>query len=365
VAIAAGPEEEREGSLLAEALQAGLRVHPIPSLRRRASILADRRALREIAGVIASFDPDVVHTHQSKAGVLGRMAATRSGGRRTVHSFHSPLERLGRDGLLRAANVAAEKRLARKTDRLLTVSESLRKELIQQEIVAADRVDIVHPLVEPARLFQERPTGEFRERLGLAPGVPLIAFIGRLAGSKDPGLFFRVLATVMSSLPESRAVVVGDGPERPAMETLSRKLGLEGKVAFTGWLPDVSLVYPEVDLLLLTSRYEGFALAAFEAMAAGRAVVGTSVTGVVDLVEHGRTGLLAPAGDAGALAGAAILLLRDAAYRRRLAAAGREAAWQRFARMDATPKIAAVYQKLLKGQPKASAATARAGAART
>jgi glycosyltransferase involved in cell wall biosynthesis len=350
ILLASGPEEEREGSLREEALALGIPFAPLPSLKLRASILTDRRALREIGETIRSFNPALIHTHQSKAGILGRMAAARAGVRRSVHTFHSPLERLGRDGLLRKANTAAERRLARATGRLVAVSESLKEELIRDAIVPTDRVEVILPVVEPSRYFEERPPGSMRRRLGLPTDAPLVGFVGRLAPPKDPELFLRVFSIIAASLPDARAVVAGDGPLRPAMERHAQKLGIHSKLVFTGWLDDVREIFPDIDLLLLTSSYEGFAFAAFEAMAAGRAVVATKVTGIVDLIDHGRSGLLAPAGDAGSLAGAAILLLGDAAYRARLGATAREEAYRRCAGADAPPRVAAVYNRMLRAQ---------------
>ncbi len=347
VHIAAGVEDEGEGSLRPEAAAAGIPVSPLPSLRRRGSLLSDRRALRELVDRVRSLEPSLVHTHQSKAGVLGRMAARKAGVRRTVHTFHSPLERLGQDGLLRRANVTAEQRLARDTDRLVAVSPSLRDELVRQEVVAADRIEVILPLVDPRRLFEARQPGALKKRLGLPLDVPLVGLVGRLAPPKDPETFMKVFATVAASVPEVRAVVVGDGPDRSNLEADAVRRGLRPRITFTGWAADVSDVYPDLDLLVLTSRYEGFGLSALEAMAAGRPVVATRVTGIVDLVGDGRTGLLAPAGDAAALAGAVILLLRDPAFRSRLGAAAREEAARRFSSEDACPRIEALYRRLL------------------
>jgi glycosyltransferase involved in cell wall biosynthesis len=347
VYIAAGPEEECEGSLRPLAAAAGIPVALIPSLRRRGSLLTDRRAAREIADAIRQIGPALVHTHQSKAGVLGRMAAGRAGVRGRVHTFHSPLERMGRDGLLRRANATAERRLARFTDRLIAVSVSLREELIREGVANADRIEVVHPIIDARRLLQPREAGSIRGAHGIPAGVPVVGLVGRLAAPKDAGLFLEVFAILAASLPEARAVVAGDGPERPSLEAEARRRGLAGRVIFTGWADDPGAVMADIDLLLLTSRYEGFALAAVEAMAAGKPVVGTSVTGVVDVVRHGRTGLLAPAGDAAALAGAAIALLGDDAYRSRLVETARADVEERLSSFDAAARISSIYRSVL------------------
>lgn len=364
IIIAAGPEEPGEGSLRREAAHAGVPVRTVESLKRQGSLLMDRRGVRELIDLIGSLQPAIVHTHQPKAGVLGRMAARKAGVRRTVHTFHGPLERFGRDGLLRRANATAERRLARSTGRLIAVSASLKDELVSQEVVPAGRLDVILPLVEPQRLFERPAPSPLRERLGLPEDTPLVGMVGRLVAPKDPAFFVSVFSIVAASLPEARAVIAGDGPERQGMEAEAARRGIREKMTFAGWTLTPADVCPEIDVLVLTSRYEGFSLAALQTMAAGRVVAGTRVTGIVDLIDHGRTGFLADPGDAPSLAGTVILLLRDASYRAHIAAAGREEAWRRFADQDAVPRLSAVYRDLLDpaGRTGARAAASRSGA---
>ena len=347
VSILTGLEEEGEASLLGAAARAGIPVTVIPGLRRTRSILADRRALKDLVEAIRRIAPALVHTHRSKAGLLGRTGARRAGVRRTVHTLYAPVGRPADDRLSRRTSLATERRLAQTTDRLITVSPSLASELVDRRIAAEERIEVIYPIAQPRRLFDLPPPGAVRRRLGIGPDAPLIAFVGRLAPFKDPGLFLRVLATVAGSVPEVRAVVAGDGPGRAALEAEARGRGLGSRLLFAGWMKDLAELYADIDLLIITSRQEGLALAAVEAAAAGKAVVATSVTGVTDVLNHGVTGLLAPPGDASSLAGATILLLRDAGYRARLGAAAREEAERRFAGQDWTGRLAALYNRVL------------------
>ncbi len=347
IAIAAGPEDEGEGSLHRDAIAARIPVWTVPSLRRRGYLLSDRRALRELTAMIGSLGPSIVHTHQAKAGVLGRMAARKAGGRCLVHTFHEPLERPKRDGLLRKANVAAEKQLAGTTDRLIAVSKSVKSDLVEHGVAPRERIEVIPPLVDPERLTSGARFSDMRRRLGLEPGAPIVGLFGRLAPPKDPGLFIRVFAIIAASIPRARALVVGDGPERPAMERSAKKLGIGDRVAFTGWTADMAGAYAAIDMLMITSHREGYALTALEAMATGTPVVATRIAGVEEVVDDGRTGLLADAGDAAGLAGAAILVLRDEGFRVRLAEAGREEAVRRFASSACASRLEALYREAL------------------
>ncbi|HXI02869.1 MAG TPA: glycosyltransferase, partial [Candidatus Saccharimonadales bacterium] len=271
VAIATGPEEEGEGSLHREAVAARIPVWVIPSLRRRGYLLRDRRALRELARILRSLQPAVVHTHHAKAGVLGRMAARQAKVGCTVHTFHEPLERLDRDGLLHKANVAAERRLAEATGRLIAVSESVKADLVSHEVAVPAKISVIPPLIEPAR-FRPARINDVRRVTGIPADAPLVGMVGRLVRAKDPALFLRVFAAIASALPEARAIVAGDGPERSAMERTARRMDISERISFLGWTSDVAAVYDALDLLIVTSRREGFALAAVEAMSAGTAV---------------------------------------------------------------------------------------------
>jgi glycosyltransferase involved in cell wall biosynthesis len=249
------------------------------------------------------------------------MAARNANVRRAVHTFYDPPEEPGET-----------RDLSRSADRVVAVSGALGEDLLRRRMARPDRIRVVPPLVDPAPFRKGHGAGGFRRPPGIGADAPLLGMVGPLGPSADPDLFLRVFATVARSMPAARALVMGDGPERSAMEKRAKRLGLQSRVAFLGWTSKPAGLYSDLDLLLLTSRPTGCALAALEAMAAGTVVAGTRVMGVESLIEHGRTGLLADPGDAGGLAGAALLLLGDAKYRERLARNAREEAGRRFSR---------------------------------
>ncbi len=163
-----------------------------------------------------------------------------------------------------------------------------------------------------------------------ATGAPRIAIVGALNISKRPDLGLRAFERLRNELPEARLVLAGDGPMRPDLEALRGELRLGDSVEFLGYRADLPEVLAECHVCWHVSRREGFGLAVAEAMASGLPVVGMDVPGVRDLLGEGSAGVLAPEGDAAALADRTVHLLRDNANYRRIALAGRSLAEDRF-----------------------------------
>lgn len=256
----------------------------IPALARRIAPLRDLAALAGLRRVLRRFRPDVVHTHTSKAGVLGRLAAPAGAVR--AHTFHGIVLRdyAGR----RRSEVArrAEAWLARRTEVLLAVSESCRTELAELG-VAAD-VRVVLPAVDTAA-FAGADRGACRARLGV--GGAILGFVGRLAPIKRPHLLLELAA----ALPQVTVVVTGDGPLRGDLMHAAPP-----NLRFVGAVDHAATVVPAFDLLVLPSRREGFPVAAIEAAAAGVRTVGFAVPGLVDLAAFDGIATLVPESEGGA-----------------------------------------------------------------
>ena len=192
----------------------------------------------------------------------------------------------------------ANRFLLRPGDRVVGVGEAVRLALIRNEGLPADRVEVIYngiPLDRFSASAGDRAA--VRDELGIDPEAPVLVQVARLDYLKDHATAVRAMAHLARERPDARLLLVGEGPERPLIEDLVGRLGLGAHVRLLGQRADVSRLLATADLALLTSISEGIPLTLIEAMAAGLPIVSTRVGGVAEVVEDGRTGLLAPSGD--------------------------------------------------------------------
>jgi glycosyltransferase involved in cell wall biosynthesis len=333
----------------------------LPALGRRVRPWSDLAALVGIYRVLKAHRPDVVHTHTAKAGTLGRLAAAlynaavpRRERALVVHTFHGHVFEgyFGRVGNLLVRTI--ERALARISDRIVTISERQRADIVERFRVARPEQVVVVPLgLELDRLLALGEDGpNLRGELGIGADAFVIGFVGRLVPIKAPEVLLEAFAQVAARISDTHLLVIGDGPLRESVE--ARAAASCGRIHVLGWRHDLERIYQAADVVALTSDNEGTPVALIEAMAAGRAVVATRVGGVPDLVADGETGLLVPARDPGAMADAIAGLAEDPGRRRRLGAAARDRVRRRFGAPRLVAEIAAVYRDGLEGLGRAS-----------
>jgi glycosyltransferase involved in cell wall biosynthesis len=338
--LGAGTAAPGEG----EMSRPGCVVHRVP-LTRGIAPAHDARAIGAVFRLVRRTRPALVHTHLAKAGAVGRSVGTWNGARRPrlVHTFHGHVLEGYFPPAQQRGFVEIERRLAKRTDRLLAVSPQVRDELLELGIGRPAQYRVIPVGLDLAPfLAVDRPAGSLRRRLRLSAAVPLVGAVGRLVAVKNLGL----LLDVAVRLPEVHVAVVGDGPERSALERQATRLGLETRVHFLGWSTDVAAVMSDLDVVVLTSRHEGTPVALVEALAAARPVVATDVGGVPFVVQDGVTGLLA-ALDAEAMAAAVERALSDRAGATAMAAAGRVAVAGRFGHDRLVRDMRALYHELI------------------
>lgn len=270
-------------------------LRPIRPGRDFAHVRALERHLRELR-------PDVVHTHSSKAGVLGRLASLSTGIGARVHTPHTFAFLFGAmfPAPQRALFREIERALAGATQRVIAVSADEAESFLASGVVAAERIRVVPNGVDAATWIAARPAD--RAALGAPDGAPLAALVGLLNVAKGQDVALRALAE--PGLERLHLAVAGDGETRAELEELARASRVADRTHFLGWRDDVPAIVAASDFALVPSRWEGMPYIALEAAAAGRPVVATRVDGARSLVEEGRTGFLADVGSVASLAAA-------------------------------------------------------------
>lgn len=261
-------------------------------------------AIRRLETVIREYQPDIVHTHNTRAGFLGRIAARRAGVPVTVHTMHEYPFRGYYNRLSTILFIYMERIGAYFSDSIITLSESLRKALTDTYRVTRKSRITVLPLGFDLDIFAQtrRKTGIFRQAWDIDADAPLIGIIGRLLPVKNHALFLEAAQQVLQRLPDARFAIVGDGEERANLEAMVRELDLSEAVFFTGWQQQVEQIYSDLDVLVTSSLNEGTPVPIIEALAAACPVVATAVGGIPDLLDRGALGKLVPSGDVEALA---------------------------------------------------------------
>ncbi len=352
VLVVAGtiPEGEESMEYLVEEL--GVPFRRLPELHRELAPARDVAATRKLAQIIRGLRPDVLHTHTAKAGVTGRVAAGLAGRERpsaVVHTYHGHVLRGYFSGPSTAVFRLIERTLARRTAALIAVSEQVRDELVAMRIAPASRFAVIPYGFDLSRPIdpEGRLRATTRAELGLSPDTFAVGWVGRLTDIKKPLDLVRTLDALDGRGTDAVLVLVGDGPERPATEALARELGMADRVRFVGYRRELDPWYASFDAFLLASANEGTPVAAIEALAAERPVVATDVGGVGAVVEEGRSGFLAPAGDPGALASALARLAADPELRARMGANGRRRMRERYATERMVDDVEALYRRVL------------------
>ncbi|MBI3449188.1 MAG: glycosyltransferase family 4 protein [Acidobacteria bacterium] len=309
------------GGLLAdEARDSGVRCHFLPDLVRPISPSKDLGAWLALRRLFERERPAIVHTHSSKAGILGRLAAARAGVPIRIHSIHGWGFHPEQPAPLRAALVAAERLAARRTTAFISVSEANVRQGEALGILDGRRARVVHSGIRLAE-FSPRP-----EATLAATSEVVVGMVACFKPQKAPVDFVEVAARVLAEEPSARFLLAGDGDLRGAIESRIREKGIGGRVTLLGWRRDVPALMRSFDILLHTSRWEGLPRVFAEAMATAIPVVATRVDGAPEAIEEGVNGRLFDPGDVRGMAGAVVELVRDAPLRRRMGRAGLERA---------------------------------------
>lgn len=284
----------------------------VPWLRHPVAPVADVLAVLRLRERFRRGRIDVVHTHSSKAGIVGRLAARLAGVPALVHTVHGWSFNDTQPWPVRAAYVALERLAARWTHRLVVVSSLNRDKGLSLGIGSEERYRTVHSGIRADDFRRPRGVRDaMRARLGYGPDDRVVGTVGNLKAQKAPLDWIEAAAIARERDDRLRFFLVGDGPLRAESEALAARRGLGDRVRFLGWRDDVADLLQAMDVFLLTSRFEGLPRSVLQAMAAGVPVVATAVDGTPEVVIDGETGVLVAPGDPRAAAEAVVRVAED------------------------------------------------------
>jgi len=328
------------GRLIPEAEAVGVPVYVIEDLVRQVDLRKDCRAFLHLYRLFRSRKYSIVHTHATKAGLLGRMAARCAGVPGIVHTFHSvPFEMAGQFGA--KFYIALERFVGSFTHALACVGEVLRQQIAAWQIVPEQKLLTIYSGIDFARYVPKHTPAEMKRQLGVEKAWPIVGSIGRLCEQKAQNYLVESVAHLRTQYPDTHLLLVGEGGLRPLLEQRIRDLHLGSRVSLLGERDDIADLLNIFDIYAMSSLWEGVGRALTEALYWGLPVVATPVNGVTELVHSEETGLLVPPRDPQALATAIARLVSDRELARRL---GENARQKVMEIMDSQKMITAIEE---------------------
>ena len=313
----------------------------VPSLVRPVGLANDLRALWLVLRLVRSIRPDIVHTHSSKAGFVGRLAAKIAPVPHILYTPHGHVFQGYFSPHVTRRFILMERLAARWTDRIVTLTDAEADQHLALGIGRREQFVTI-----PSGIDLNRVTTVMPRRL-ITHGT-IVGTVARLVPVKGHLFLLEAIPKVLRRFPEARFVFVGEGETRPALQDQARRLGISDQITFAGFQEDVPALLAGMDTVVLPSLNEGMGRVLVMAMALGKPIVATSVGGVPELLSDGEAGLLVPPGDSVAIAEAVSTLLCDPSRARALGEAGRRRA-SHYSAESMISALAKVYHEVVEG----------------
>lgn len=364
--LVAGSKQDSEESSDFIVHELGLSYKKIPEMHRSLNPFRDYFAYRKIVKIIREFKPDIVHTHAAKAGTLGRLAAIHENVPVILHTFHGHVFHSYFNPLKTKLFLGIERYLAKRSSRIIAISERQKFELSTIHKVCHPSKIKVIPLGFDLSRFQEsipQKRKNFRDKYLLEPDELAIGIIGRLVPVKNHTLLLRAAAQVFEKTKKKiRFFLIGDGEERSHLFNLCNELKLDytyfpqtprkATVTFCSWIHEVDVAISGCDIIALTSLNEGTPVSLIEAQAGNKPVITTDVGGIENIVSPGNTALLVGNNDLGQFSEGLLRLVEDDELRQRLSANGWDLVKDRFHYTRLVREMKSLYFDLLAGVSK-------------
>ena len=318
-----------EGLLLDEALSiGGLTVHRSKHLRRPIHFSQDILALMEIVRFIKKNKIDIIHTHSSKAGILGRWAGALAKVKIIVHTVHGWSFNDFQNPLLKKFYIALEHFSAKFTDAIIVVSHHDKQKGLKRRIGTEGKYSLVRYGVDRAKFGLEDRS--LRKELGIGDAELVIGMIACFKPQKAIEDFVRLAFLANPVLPQAKFLLVGDGVLRKKIEKLIVKFNLNSRFILLGWRKDIPRVLSAMDVFVLTSLWEGLPIAVLEAMVSQVPVVATHTGGISEVITEGETGFLVPCHDMASMLEKMRILLQNVPFKNRIIQSAKQCMDEKF-----------------------------------
>lgn len=356
-----GDKEESEDSSQHILEDLGIKPIIIPEMRRAIRFGNDYAAYKKIKQIIEDFKPDIVHTHASKAGTLGRMAAFSCNVPAVIHTFHGHVFHSYFSKTKTTIFKRIEKKLAEKSSAIVAISDIQKEELGNiHKITTPDKIEVI-PLGFDLQRFQtdlDKKRELFRNEYQISDDEIAVGIIGRLVPIKNHKLFLKALKKVLKKTNKKvRAFIIGDGESKENIIALAQELNIEYSqsniafkktpLTFTSWIKNIDLVNAGMDIIALSSLNEGTPVSLIEAQASNNPVISTNVGGIGNVIINGKTGLLSEIDDVDNYAKNLLELIENDSKRNEMKKNGWNHVRERYSYKRLVSDIDNLYKKLL------------------
>jgi glycosyltransferase involved in cell wall biosynthesis len=330
----------------------GVQVRPVDMSNR-----FNPRVILQLADLMKREKVDIVHSQGARADFFARMAAKFAGVPIVISTVPMPVEGFDVSPIRKLIYTVFNRFSERFVDRFIVVSDALEKAMIEKHKIEPQKVVKIYNGIETDEYCMADEEivcrrSRFRKESGLGEDVPVIGVIGRLVWQKGFKYFIEAIPDVLKEFKEARFLLVGEGKLEDELKAKSRKLKLEDKIIFTGFMSDIKDVLASIDILVIPSLHEGLPVVLLESMAMMKSIVATNIEGVMEILENGVTGLLVPPRDIKALAEAIINMLTHKDEALQMGITARKVVTERFGVDIMVQKVEDVYEELLQHNQK-------------
>ena len=354
VQLISGPSTGPEGSLQSHFGETSPLLSIVPHLVRSVHPWKDALALRQLIRFFRAQNPHLVHTHSSKAGILGRLAARRAGVPAIVHTIHGPSFGLFQGAAANGLFRMAERYAGKCTTHFVSVADAMTKQYLAAGIGRPEQFTRIFSGFPVETFLEVKNDPALRQRWGLVPADFVVGKIARLFKLKGHDDLLAAAPALLKRCPQMKFLVVGDGPWRERLELKVQQLGLHGRFIFTGLVSpaEIPALAGIMDVLVHLSRREGLARALPQALAAARPVVAYDCDGANEICLPNETGFLVRPGDLGELIERLLQLASEPALRERLGRRGQQLVQEWFPVERMIDELYFLYQRLWTTHPK-------------